>query len=320
MAFRTRDLADRRWILSAAIVLLSSYVIYRAVDLSRVLNILAGTELWIYGLAVSLYYFTFPFRGKRWQLLLRNSGIVTRFRDCMETVFISFFLNLVVPAKMGDIYRAHRIRPSEEVSRSRILGTVITCRFIDFVILTLLVTSLGAFVMASRFEFLAEYLFYFYGFLALSVAGFFMLKEELLSYVFSTRLKNIFLKVKEGFKDSMQRHKILITGLSLLTWLLVGSRVFLVFRALNVEAGVAFAFFFAFFMILLSIFPLTPAGLGVVEVISTSLLSLYGYEPSVAASVVLLDRSITVITQIMTGTAYTAVFKRDFLESLELEG
>lgn len=308
-----------RWkeaFLSFGIVAVSFYVLVSSVDVGEVVATIYGADIWLYTAAVGLFYLTFPLRGLRWRLMLDNAGVEAEDRDATETVFLSFFLNNVVPAKLGDVYRAHRIRPSEGEPRSRIFGTVVTCRFIDLLFLVVAVTGLGGIVMASRFSWLAEYLVYFYGGLIVGGVGFFLLRERVLEYVVPERIVASLMNVKEGFVVSMSDRVGLVIGLTAIIWGLVALRVFMVFGALGMEAGILFAAFLGFFMIALSAFPLTPAGAGVVEVVSTTFLAFYGFEGSMGAAVVLMDRSITFMSLIVIGGLYVLVVRRDFMESL----
>ena len=55
--------------------------------------------------AVAIYYVGFPIRGWRWAILIRGVGYPLKVKDATEMVLISWLVNCVVPAKMGDVYR-----------------------------------------------------------------------------------------------------------------------------------------------------------------------------------------------------------------------
>ena len=70
-------------------------------------------------LAFVVYYATFPLRGFAGGTSSR-SGMSIGFRDATEILFLSWFMNCLVPAKLGDLYRAYLLRPiSEPRSRGR---------------------------------------------------------------------------------------------------------------------------------------------------------------------------------------------------------
>ena len=71
---------------------------------------------WLLLAAFGVYYLGFPLRGYRWTLLLRGAGTEVRVRDSTEIIFISWLVNCLVPAKLGDVYRAYLLRLNYAVS------------------------------------------------------------------------------------------------------------------------------------------------------------------------------------------------------------
>jgi len=82
-------------------------------------------------LACVSYYAGFPLRGLRWRLLLRNAGSPVGLSDATEILFLSWLVNCLVPAKLGDVYRAHLLKLNASVSFGRTLGTVFAERVLD---------------------------------------------------------------------------------------------------------------------------------------------------------------------------------------------
>src|SRR5206468_11536320 len=96
----------------------------------------------IYALAFAAFYFSFVVRTIRWQILLRNTGESNRFGELFHIVILAWFANCVLPAKMGDFYRAYLLRQQTDVSGSKGLGTIFSERALDFLVLmSLLVIS-----------------------------------------------------------------------------------------------------------------------------------------------------------------------------------
>ena len=73
----------------------------------------------------------FPLRGLRWALLIRGTGFRLELRDATEIIFISWLVNCLVPAKLGDLYRAYLLKINSPVSLSRTFGTVFIERILD---------------------------------------------------------------------------------------------------------------------------------------------------------------------------------------------
>ena len=107
---------------------------------------------WLLLAAFLVYYAGFPLRGYRWSLLLRGVGTRVRVRDSTEIVFISWMVNCLVPAKLGDIYRAYLLRLNQAVSTSRTLGTVFIERVMDLFAVAMLGLAAGFWSFRSGFD------------------------------------------------------------------------------------------------------------------------------------------------------------------------
>ena len=98
---------------------------------------------WLLLGALAIYYLGFPLRGYRWSLLLNGAGVATRVRDATEILFISWQVNCLVPAKLGDVYRAYLHRANFGSSLSTTLGTVFIERVFDLFAIALLGLASG---------------------------------------------------------------------------------------------------------------------------------------------------------------------------------
>src|SRR2546426_9366661 len=95
--------------------------------------------------AFLVYYLSFLIRALRWKMLLENVGFseangirLPRYWKIVEIIYISFFANVIVPAKLGDLYRAYLLRQETGVSATRSYGTVLAERLLDLCVLLLL--------------------------------------------------------------------------------------------------------------------------------------------------------------------------------------
>src|SRR6266446_8459679 len=85
--------------------------------------------------AFFIYYLSFPIRAFRWRLLLQNVGYteengihLPKFWKLLEIIYISWFANVIVPAKLGDLYRAYLLRKETGLPATRTFGTVLAER------------------------------------------------------------------------------------------------------------------------------------------------------------------------------------------------
>lgn len=76
-------------------------------------------------------------RAMRWQLLTRSMGYRISFMNSFMGVMIGYFANLAIP-RMGEFTRCGVVNKYEKVPFSKLLGTVVTERVIDMIVLLLL--------------------------------------------------------------------------------------------------------------------------------------------------------------------------------------
>ena len=112
-------------------------------QLTRVPVLIAKADLRLVGVAFLVFYAGFPLRGLRWAVLLRGTGTHVSTRDSTEIIFLSWLVNCVVPAKLGDVYRAYLLKINSSASLSRTFGTVFIERVLDLIAIALLGIAAG---------------------------------------------------------------------------------------------------------------------------------------------------------------------------------
>lgn len=86
-------------------------------------------------------------RALRWQLLTASMGHPIRFANSFMGIMIGYFANLAIP-RMGEFTRCGVVSKYENVPFSKLLGTVVTERVIDLMILL----ALTLWVVISQFS------------------------------------------------------------------------------------------------------------------------------------------------------------------------
>ena len=94
-------------------------------------------------MAFLVFYLGFPLRGLRWAILLRGTGFRIGVKDSTEIIYLSWLVNCVVPAKLGDLYRAYLLRINSDASLSRTFGTVFIERILDIFTIALMGIAAG---------------------------------------------------------------------------------------------------------------------------------------------------------------------------------
>lgn len=301
ISLRKRFLTLNTFIAIALGLAFLTFIFFRLdVDVSATWDKVKSTDPFLYFLAFAVYYATFPLRGWRWYILLSNAGVTPSppVKKLTQMVLLSFFANCILYARLGEVYRAYLIK-EEGVSFSEALGTIVTERAVDVVIvLSLLVLSgiilwengvwrpvfgLGAVIAAGLLLALA----------LLKGLGNFMER------VLPSRLKELFSLFRRGALSSLRR--LPLVGLQGgFIWLLESFRVFLIAWALGIPFDPWLAVFVAQAAGIIVALPLTPGGLGLVEsgIAGVLMLALPREE---AWSIALVDRTVSYLSLIFFG-------------------
>ncbi|GAC1358567.1 MAG: lysylphosphatidylglycerol synthase transmembrane domain-containing protein [Ktedonobacteraceae bacterium] len=269
--------------------------------------------------AFLVYYLSFGIRALRWQLLLENVGYrkengirLPGFGKLVEIVYISFFANAVVPAKLGDLYRAYLLRQEIGVSTTRSFGTVLAERLLDLIVLLLL--FIPAIIISLRSHLPPQIMLSMEFLLAavlLGIAGLFVLRmaREPIAKLLPVRFREHYYHFQEGTLGSFRRLPAL-AGLTGGVWACEAFRFLFIALALNLISGnvlhiVAVAIFVGLGEALLTAIPATGGGVGLVEGGMAAMIALF-YEGSnlvnLTAAAILLDRAISLFSILLFGS------------------
>jgi uncharacterized protein (TIRG00374 family) len=283
------------------------------IDIGETWRQISGANPLFLLLATLAYYATFPLRGLRWRFVLGQVGTHIGRRDATEILFLSWFVNCLVPAKLGDLYRAYLLKGNYGGSISRTVGTIFIERIADIVAIFALALAAGfwSFRGRSRPEIDALFLagFVFAVILVLLVIALRYLGGHLTRFL-PERVADLYERFHEGSTGALTARSVPVIGaLTTIIWLFEGLRLFFVIRALELpgaDLGISASLFVALAGSLLTAIPLTPAGVGFVEAGIVGLLSLYGVVGEPAVAVALTDRAISILTVIVLGGIFYA--------------
>jgi len=100
-------------------------------------------------LMIPVYYSAFLFRALRWKLIIsEKTGI--KLSSFLNSLFRGWFINNFVPARGGELYRAHYFGKKESLSRVTILASIVLERIFDGLVLFLILLLLASFVFSSK--------------------------------------------------------------------------------------------------------------------------------------------------------------------------
>lgn len=265
--------------------------------------------------AFIVYYFSFPIRTFRWRMLLQNAGYtkekgvhLPKAWKLLEIIYVSWFANVIVPAKLGDLYRAYLLRREAGLPASRTFGTVLAERLLDLIILLLLFIPA---VMISLHENLPPQLQTGLKITLVAVIvgiiGLFTLR------MFPTRIGMVVPKRFRGYYNQFQagtlgsfRRVPTLTALTISVWACESLRFFFIALALNLIGGnfthiLAASLFIALGEALLTAVPFTGGGIGLVEGGMLAMLAFFTPNTSLAAAAIVIDRLISLFSIIVIG-------------------
>ncbi len=308
-------LRQPRTILSIAVPLA---IIVIAVVLNRdqlrdVPGDIARANPWLILLAFGIYYLGFPLRGWRWTKLLRGAGYKVKVKDGTEILFLSWLVNCIVPAKLGDLYRAYLLKLNSPVSATRTLGTVFMERILDLIAVAALgvlagywhfrdhLNNLPAAAQVSLTVGVVVVVLLIVALVVMRSFG----RRVIGLLPLPHRVVEFYDRFEEGVFGSVGARGMPLLGLMTgLIWLTEALRLYLVVRALGfgVDLGFSGALFVALIGSLLTALPLTPGGIGVVEGGMIGVLTgAFGLSGTHAAAIVLVDRAISVFSIVVLG-------------------
>ncbi len=111
------------------------WFVYRNYDMHEIKNTLSkGVNYWWLALSMVIGLISHLSRTIRWQMLIEPIEKKTDIINTFFAVMIGYFTNLLVP-RMGEISRCGILSRYENISVSRLIGTVVVERLIDIIML-----------------------------------------------------------------------------------------------------------------------------------------------------------------------------------------
>jgi uncharacterized protein (TIRG00374 family) len=312
-------LRQPRTIISLGIPLVLLVLIFRValnVDFAELAQSVASANKLLLLAAFVVFYAGFPMRGLRWAILLKGAGINVGVKDATEILFLSWTVNCLVPAKLGDLYRAFLLKINANVSGSRTLGTVFIERILDLFAIAIMGLAAGFWSFRTGFPPEIQFVAVLGIGVIVALAGFLFAVRNFGRAILNRlpvpeRGLDLYDKFEEGLFSINRRTLGPLVLLTFMIWATEGLRLWLVIQALNlpgVSLGISGAFFVAFIGSLLTAVPLSPAGLGTVELGVVGVLTLaYGIAGQEATTIILVDRLISVFSIIVIGSVLYVV-------------
>ena len=125
------------WIITAVAL----YFAFRGVDLSNLLDHVTSANPRYLGAAVCLTVLSYCLRGIRWRHLFPDGRIT--WWDSVRVLVLGFFMNNILPARVGELVRAHLGARRFGFKRTLVLATIFSERLLDALVISLMFILLG---------------------------------------------------------------------------------------------------------------------------------------------------------------------------------
>lgn len=271
------------------------------IDLGVAWDIMRKANLLLYLGAFGMFYLDILLRGFRWSLLLKNVGFgenqgnpLPSSLGLSRVIVMSWFANSILPAKLGDAYRAYLVKRWSGVSFTKTIGTIFAERIIDvcIIFLLLIVAALG--VLQAKNAAVSLQIIQMGSIMVLIItAGLIGMRflGPIYQRVLPSKWQRFYRLFHEGTLHSFRQLPLLI-ALSIIIWVSEAARFTVLATSLGMSVSIPMLVFVSLSSALLIGLPFTPGGLGVVEAGVVGLLMTVVSKES-AVSMVLLDRTIT---------------------------
>ena len=130
------------------------YLAVRNVDLSESLRVLGSLDpRWLVAGMLVYVLIAMPIRALRWRLILREQKLLS-LKEVLVPIFVGYMVNNLLPARIGELYRAHFLSRRARMSRSGAVASIVVERTFDGLMLVVMILLL--FFLFPQAQFLSD--------------------------------------------------------------------------------------------------------------------------------------------------------------------
>ena len=274
------------------------WFVVNSVEKQKFVELLRNVHLGYLSIAVLITFLSYVLRSFRWPFFFDSSA--PSFKASFDCVIIGFFVNNILPARIGEFVRAHLGGKATKLSRSTVLATIAGERLADGLMISLLFAVLFSFKSSvSEASDVKELYLVAYLFLAAAVLtilmlifrGFlFRILESMQKVMPGNFSRYSLLRVRyfiEGLTPLLRPGKVIVLlVLSSIVWLVELSAYYFVTLAFSSPLGLGELSLFLAAVNFSSLIPAAPAGAGVIEWFGSLALQRIGVDGATALAMV----------------------------------
>lgn len=230
----------------AAIGIFLFWLVYKDQPVGEIISALKNADYFYIGVSFIMGFLSHLSRALRWKILINSIGYYPKTLNTFFSVLVMYLSNTAIP-RSGEITRCGLLKKYENVPFSKLIGTVIIERAIDFVILLILLVI----VLISQFGIITEFLdknpgtedklrilfnpgnlVLFFSFTGLIIFLFYVGRKKLKNSLFYKKILEIMLNMLEGIKAiSRLDKKWQFIAHSIFIWTMYFLMIYIVFQS-----------------------------------------------------------------------------------------
>lgn len=299
-------------------------LIFHKIDISELVTTFKNFNfkniIWI----VVFYVLSLYFRGIRWKALLLNNPKYSSL-SLAEIFTVGSMLNIFLPARAGDLYRAYYLGNVKQEKKMKVLGSIILERIFDGICVFMIL--LFAVLMYCKHDWILR-LSYGIGALFVGALVFFFLlfKFNKVDWIFEKiifvlkwmpekflcfldKVRNYMNSFMEGFQVlGSMKYTSIVAFTSFMIWVLEAFVAYLIVNSFGLGLGFAAALFVISLTSFSTMIPSTSVFLGPYQYAYILALGIFGIEKSTALAVSTVHQAILMIILSVLGGYYLLKF------------
>lgn len=304
-----KKIISKKSVIGTGISILCIVLIIYNFDFSNVSSIISVFPILYIIVLLTIYIAAISLRTLRWKLLI-NKDWAAGFLEVMSAVGIGYLANMLLPAKIGEFLRVLYLGKKKNISKSYLMGTVIIERFIDILIVLMMISFSILFSETIQNIAKKNVVIFFIGIIGIFSFSYFIIKMKMPNRLIYILPEKISLRIKKMYESFVSSFRIVDNSktmvgtvmLSLGIWLSASFNCYIILNGLNVSIPYYAYFFVVSSGVLGMSIPSTSGGVGVYHAISTSALLLFGIDKNVALSYALISHAVDFIPNVLLGS------------------
>lgn len=309
---------SKKKIFALLVTIFFLFIIFYKIDLHEVVEtfkIFDFKNLW---LIVILYMFSMYLRGFRWKALLLDDKKYSVL-ELAENFVMGVFLNIFLPARGGDLYRAYKLGTTKDERKMKVLGSILIERTFDGICVFLIL--LFAVIMYCKAKwivnlsytvgtlfigcFIAFYLIYKYNKIDFILNKFSNLSNRILPEKYHEKSEKIFEFIKKQLNNFVEGFEALNSFkytskafvFSVLPWGVECVVAYLIINSFHMQIGFAASLFVISLISFSTMIPSASSFVGPYQYAYILALGIFGIDKSTTLGISTIHQTILLLTQ-----------------------